>query len=467
MVAPLSAGCKPTPSEVAVGSDGDAGTGGGAGSPSALFAWNDFVGAHYQSRPWARGGTRDPGGVGTIFRPTDVSLKDEGFTNFQRSAVPQIQGILQRKEYASIQAGGANNFFFDAITTPEGRAAFAGALNGRIDLIHALPEAAGWEARIVIQFGNEIQNPEGFYGVVCNWATQGRTTNCDPETEFAPAYVDLYLAPGVEILRAKSQALFGRPDAIRVALGSVVNLVSRRAFIETLLNRRVGNTAASTLVGQRAASLVETVTFHYTMGNPAAAAVVDDFYTQWTNPDAGTIRSLWITEEMGVRAARDGFALPVALRAIAPSLRWWTSRGLTPKNAHLFIWGADQRCEVSVDGCQSLDESMPVFADFVGSVSLVETSDVTVTSSAPLTVYSYRAGSDRRVVLAWPAMMAATSVTGISLDLSDWAGRQVTASLRRAGDAGLPELPTIRDGSTFSFSTSIEREMLVLMLVAK
>jgi hypothetical protein len=437
------------------------------GSPQ----WNDYVGAHYSARPWARGGLRDPGGVATAYRPRDGGVADDGLDGFLRSAVPELRGLLQRGEYAVLQAGGASPGFFDAIKTQTGRAAFAAALGNRIDLIHAMPEARGWESRVVFQFGNEIQNPMGFYGVVCLWATRGRTDTCDPDTEFAPTYVDLYLAPGVEILRAKSQELFGRPDAIRIALGSVVNLVSRRSFVEALLNRRVGDTAAPMLTGQLVSSLVDTVTIHYTMGSPQAPAIVDDFFTRWTSPDVGTVRSLWMTEEMGVRAARDGYALNTALRAIAPSLRWWKSRGLSPANAHIFIWGADQRCEVSTSGCLSLDQSMPVFADFVGANELVETSDASATSSQPLTIYSYRAGPNRRVVLAWlsgGAGSGSATVTAINLDLSPWLGRQVAASLRRVGAEGLPELPTSADRSGFVFSTTItDREALLLMLEAR
>ncbi|MDP1827092.1 MAG: hypothetical protein Q8L48_27710 [Archangium sp.] len=452
------------------GSGGSGGGGGGGGSPApdASVPWNSLIGAHYASRAWARGGLRDPGGAGTAYRSFDGGLQDDGFANFQRTAVPELRALLSRGEYAVIQAG-LSTAMLEAITTTAGRAAFARALGDRIDLIHAMPEARGWETRVVVQFGNEIQNAQGFYGSLCRYATMGRTDQCDLETEFAPAYVDRYLAPGVEILREKSQALFGRPDAIRIALGSVVNLVSRRAFVETLLRRRVGGTAAPTLVGQPVSSLVDTVTIHYTMNNGQAPALVDDFFHAWTSPDAGTtVRSLWMTEEVGVSAGRSGYGFAAALRAIAPSLRWWKSRGLDPSRGHLFIWGADQRCEVDAGGCLSVDDAMPIFADFVGSSDLVETSDTTVTSSQPLTVFSYRAGPDRRVVLAWANGGVSTNVSAINLDTSDWTGRQLTPTLRKAGIAGLPQVPVVESGSTYSFSTTlVDREVLMFFLEAR
>jgi hypothetical protein len=335
----------------------------------------------------------------------------------------------------------------------------------------AMPEARGWETRVVVQFGNEIQNPEAFYGTLCRYATMGSTNQCDLETEFAPTYVDRYLAPGVEILREKSQALFGRHDAIRIALGSVVNLLNRRAFVETLLRRPVSGAAAPTLAGQPVSNLVDTVTIHYTMGNGQAPALVDDFFQAWTSPDAGTtVRSLWMTEEVGVNAGRSGYGFAAALRAIAPSLRWWKSRGLDPSRGHLFIWGADQPCEVDAGGCLSVDDAMPVLTDFVGSSDLMETSDTTVTSSQPLTVFSYRAGPDRRVVLAWAGGPggASPNVSAINLDASDWAGRQLTPTLRKAGIAGLPQVPVVQSGSTFSFSTTlVDREVLMFFLEAR
>lgn len=312
------------------GVDIDAGTAPDAGVEGTGYGWNAYLGAHYGTRPWARGGLRDPAGAGSNgFRPVidGADILDDRLSTFETRTLPVLAETLAAGGSVVLQAAGGESYW-QAMELPGGRAAFEAALRARVDLIQGLPGVGDWTSQVVFQFGNEIQNPERFYGEVCSAATGGVETNCDFATAFAPYYVDHLLAPGAEILRAKSQELFGRPDAIRVALGSVVNLVTRRTFVEGLLERDVGGDLAPTLAGQRVARFVDTVTIHYTMPSAQAPEVLDDFFDTWTAPSADSaVRALWMTEEVGVRAASSGEGLAVALRSFVPAQRWWRARG--------------------------------------------------------------------------------------------------------------------------------------------
>lgn len=449
-----------------------------ADTGSTRPAWNDYLGAHYAydmprtgPRTWARGGLRDPGGTGGTYFPeldSEDVITDARWTGFQTQVLPELEALLARDEFAVVQAGGASATFFDTIDTEAGREAFRQALEGRVDAIHALAGAAGWETRVVFQFGNEIQNVDRFYGEVCLWATAGQTRQCDLVTEFVPTYVDRYLAPGVEILQDKSTALFGRPDAIRVALGSVVNLVTRAEMVDALLERVVVESVAPTLVGARVADFIDTVTIHYTMPGSAAPAALDDFRSRWMTE--GSVHALWITEEVGVRAAESGAGMAVALRAIAPALRFWTAHDLGPSQAHLFIWGADIACA----DCTSVDMDMPVFASFLEDQALIETADTTLgpsESSESIEMYSYRVGDahgSKRVVLAWSTSSIPVTVTSVAMDLSDWAGRQITGQLYRVGEQGLTSIPVVTDTLPIAFDLTLaDRDVLLLMLEAQ
>jgi hypothetical protein len=308
-----------------------------------------------------------------------------------------------------------------------------------VDAIAALG-SAGWQDRVQFQFGNEITNNDsnGYYGSTCLWATRQDpvpTPNCDLATQFTPVYVEYFLAPGIAALEERSQALFGRGDALQGMLGSLVNLANREEFLSTLLNYRVVGTYAPAYAGKQVSELVDSVSIHYTAVTPDWKTSLDTFAATWWpgGVPATRVRALWATEEGGARSAEQGYGMATAMRVLARYLSWWQANGLTPDKAHVFFWGSDIKgSQESCAGCTSLDEDMQLLHTFTGDRGLAEITGNKSLFGVTGSFESYEfavEGQDKRVLIGFvPVVMSDAAVTSLTLDLSAWAGRRVSVT---------------------------------------
>lgn len=474
------------------GTGGDPGTG---GNPTATTAWTAFVGTHYertpnggQTRRWAGGGLRDPGGNGTNYQPvlTGGVYTDSGYNNFTSKALPVINELLGLGQPAVVTVGGlsgaSSTVFLDGMASAAGREAYRKAIHDRVDGIRALTNAAGWERKIYFQFGNEISNNNstGFYGVVCLWVTKNATTNCDLVTQFVPTYVEYYLAPGIAHLEAKSQTLFGRPDALHVMLGSVVNLTNREAFVDALLNYRIQGTYASTYQNRYVYELVDTVSIHYTVIAPTYLSVLDSFRAKWVTggPANRRVRALWSTEEVGVRAAEEGYGMAVAMRGIARYLSWWQANSVSPDDGHYMVWGPGINAPDggSCPGCTSIDQDMPLLHDFTGDNALtaITQNRAVFVSSGALELHEFAVGgADKRVLVAFTPDRISASLTSVTLNLGVWSGKTVTLKAYRLSNRGpqllgtAPAAVAASGAVTFSVpGTLVDNDVLLLLVQA-
>lgn len=408
--------------------------------------WTRYFGAHYTltpnnstTRDWARGGLRDPGGNRVNYQIAADGMggyTDTGLTEFMNTSLAVIDELLADGRYAVVTVGGVTTgnaaVFFDSMDTTTGREAYQQSLYNRIDAIRALAHASGWEQKIYFQFGNEIQNVNGYYGAVCNWVTSNATSNCDLATQFVPAYVERYLAPGVESLEAKSQTLFGRPDAIRMVLGSIVNLASRESFLDTLLDYQVQGTYAPSMAGKRVYELVDTISIHYTIGGSTWRTGLDNFRNTYVpgGVPVGRVHRIWATEEVGANTAEQGYGMAAVLHGVARYLSWWQANNMGPDDGHMFVWGADIDSPTggTCTGCTSVDNDMPVLTNFTGNRAMIaQTSNLsTVTGSANVEMHEFVVeGVDKRVVILFSSDLLAGNITAASLNLSGWSGKSV------------------------------------------
>lgn len=455
--------------------------------------WMRYFGAHYTltpdntgTRDWAGGGLRNPGGIRTSY---EIAADDSGgytdtaLLEFTNMALPVIDELLADDSYAVLKVGGVASditaLFLDSMDSAAGRDTFRLALHNRIEAIRALPHADDWEQKVYFQFGNEIQNPEVFYGFVCNWATNNVTNDCDLETQFLPAYVERYLAPGVAYLEEKSQALFGRPDAIRMVLGSVVNLSNRETFINTLLNYQVQGDYAPSMAGKYVYQLVDTVSIHYSVGDPDWRTSLDDFRNTYVpgGVPTGRVHRIWATEEVGANSAEQGYGMAAALRGIARYLDWWQANNISPDDGHMFVWGAgiNSPDDGVCTGCTSVDEDMPLLTGFTGNRALLAQTGnrSTLTASANVEMHEFAVeGVDKRVVILFPADSQNATLSTVSLKLSGWDGKSVTISAYNYAAQGAVPVSVTPISSTVgaqpldvSLSVTLDGHDAVLLLI--
>lgn len=409
--------------------------------------WMRYFGAHYTltpsnsgTRDWARGGLRDPGGNRVNYQIAADGLggyTDTALTEFMNTSLPVIEELLTDGRYTVVTVGGVTTgnaaVFLDSMNTTAGRDTYRLALHNRIDAIRTLAHASGWEQKVYFQFGNEIQNTNGYYGAVCNWLTSNATNNCDLETQFVPTYVERYLAPGVSYLEEKSQALYGRPDAIRMVLGSLVNLTNRETFLNALLNYQVKGEYAPSLAGKFVYELIDTISIHYTIGGSTWRTGLDNFRNTYVpgGVPIGRVHRVWATEEVGANAAEQGYGMAAALHGIARYLSWWQANDMGPDDGHMFVWGADIDSPTAgtCTGCTSVDSDMPVLTGFTGNRALLaQTSNLsTLTASANVEMHEFVVeGVDKRVVILFSSDLLTANITSASLNLSGWSGKSVS-----------------------------------------
>lgn len=465
-------------------------------APSST-AWTKYVGAHYTNTPasgltrtWAGGGLRDPGGAGANYKPalSGSTYVDNGYASFTTIALPLINILLGDGKHAVLTVGGITpataSVFLDGMATAAGRGAYKKSIGDRVDQIAALSNSKGWQEKIYFQFGNEISNVNstGFYGALCLWVTRNNPTpvaNCDLTTQFIPTYVEYYLAPGIAHLEEKSQALFGKPDALRAMLGSIVNLSNREAFLDSLLNYKIVGTYASGYAGRYVYDVVDTVSIHYTVTTPTWRTTLDNFRNKYLpgGLPKTRVRALWTTEEGGVGTAEQGYGMASAMRGISRYLSWWQANHLGPDDVHVFYWGTDinQPSGGTCPGCTSVDQDMPIFYNFVGDNALTElTQDKsTFGVSGSFEAYEFAVGSqDKRVLIGFgPGNDGTATLSSLTLNLAPWTGKMVSVSAYRFANQGpraltvIPASVVASPSVSVSVSTSLSGADAVLFLV--
>jgi hypothetical protein len=413
---------------------------------------------------------RDPGGPNTNYRLAveGGGYVDNGFAAFTAMALPEIQSLLSQGRYAVVTVGGSTpagaSVFLDSMAATAGRDAYRLAIQNRVDAIAGLG-MAGWQDRINFQFGNEITNANstGFYGSVCLWVTRNDPVpvpDCDLVTQFAPVYVEHYLAPGIAALEEKSLSLFGRSNALQGMLGSIVNLANRESFLSTLLEYRVVGTYAPAYAGRSVSDLVDSVSIHYTAVTPDWKTALDKFVATYRPGGVPTtrVRALWATEEGGARSAEQGYGMATAMRVMARYLSWWQANAFTAETAHVFFWGSDIK-DPSCAACTSLDEDMPLLYNFVGDRALTEITHGKSLFAVTGSFESYEfavEGQDKRVLIGFvPVTTQSATVTSLTLDLSAWAGRSVTVTAYHLANQAPRALAVTPAGVIASASTAI------------
>ncbi len=154
--------------------------------------------------------------------------------------------------------------------------------------------------------------------------------------EHARDYVEYYLAPSVEALRAAAKNAYGDPGRVKVLMGSASGILRpvNQDFLEVLLNTTIKGEHAPTLAGKKAWEVIEALVIHYSVGD---RHVLQTLYDKWIA--TGKIREFWSTEELGTRGRGDYAVALVAMRY----LDFMTENDWgTPPRGRVIFWG-DER----------------------------------------------------------------------------------------------------------------------------
>jgi len=202
-----------------------------------------------------------------------------------------------------------------------------------------------------------------------------------------------------------------------------------------MLNYQVQGEHAPSMAGKYVYQLVDTVSIHYSVGDPDWRTSLDDFRNTYVpgGVPTGRVHRIWATEEVGANSAQQGYGMAAALRGIARYLDWWQANNISPDDGHMFVWGAEINSPPDgvCTGCTSVDEDMPLLTGFTGNRALLAQTGnrSTLTASANVEMHEFAVeGVDKRVVILFPADSQNATLSTVSLKLSGWDGKSVTIS---------------------------------------
>lgn len=368
----------------------------------AAGSWTQHLGSHYNTMDWADT-VRDPGGVGIFFGASS----DRQLTTLHGLAagVSPKQALINPGGLGSGREQAKVSLFMDRMLFDNGQS-WKQQLRDKAAAIAAKapdPGAISW------QFGNEI-NSQRFSQTVHSWDNRGAPGRAHDAT-IIPFYVEYYLAPGIEALRAATR---GHPQHFRVALGSIASYANPAAqqFLHELLSYRVQGLFAPSLAGQRVFELVDTVTVHYiaSANGDVWRDALDRLHQQWFGK--GRISALWSSEELGIRRAQTGAGAAFSLMIAARYLDWWAGKGMSPAQGKAFLWGTN------VGGAGNSGEAgMDYLYRVAGRAALLPGTVRPVLRGSNLEAYTFRvAGTAKMISFIFPHdQRAAATLEQLSL----------------------------------------------------
>ncbi|MEW5788174.1 MAG: Ig-like domain-containing protein [Pseudomonadota bacterium] len=409
--------------------------------------WNEYWSSQWTGASWA---TMERSWFGYL---TGINLLDN--TGKVNSLATEVGNRIQSRDQIVTIAGFGGDSDQEMTTMGDlfdllragGLATWQSVVMAQVDALSPLDPDAD---KLIYQLGNEITK-QNFSDTLRAWAASRGITvpgsSQEYDQEMIPYYVEYYLAPTVEAIRQSSLNFYGDEQAVTVALGSIGNggNAGARAFIDALLDYQVDGTYAPSLAGKKVTDLVHLLTVHY----PGSSSNLDLIWDKWRG--VGTLRGLWVTETVGIRAAEAGQGAAVATSELGNHLAWHYHRGMGPDETRVSIYGWDTGNGVAGT---APDEAMKTFHSFFGNAALeVEANYATVTGSASdleTTQFSSVDDGARRVVTVTAAsgQVVSASLQSMTFNKDGWTG-SVTATMHRFSPAGhVVSTPSVTENAT-------------------
>lgn len=391
-----------------------------AWSDTGAVPWSAYFGGHYGSNDTSAWGmsSRDPGGPGRFgyWTPSAQSgRRDSGSPEELRPLLAQGEVVLSVGGLGSGRDVSMVSGFLDEIRDDRA-GTWKRELAERVRRVASVPGAT---ERVFWQFGNEINGPRMIENLAA-WGGLRRGSRAETMTGIIPLYVEYFLAPGIEAIRAASQDVHGDPGRIHVMLGSLAN-ARNPVFVkwyEQILEYTIQGDYAGSLKGRKVYELVDALSIHYlvTSRDEGWADILDNLAAKWMN--RGAIRRIWSTEEGGIKRARAGHGASTALRVTARYLDWWQRHDWSAQQGHCFFWGADQ----GPAGTRAT-EALNTLYKFTGRASMTSLARPDIDS---LESYLFDvSGNSKRVLIAFPQAGKSpkeASFDSVDMPASGWSG---------------------------------------------
>lgn len=344
------------------------------GEGGARPPWTHYVGSQDALSDWAgwvRGAGPTVTGVVGLTAPVDPAVIEERLAALVDHVAPAarehavmlpVGGLESAREVEAVTA------FFEIMESDRG-AAYRAII---ADQTVRVGSVAGGE-EVVWQIGNEINSrhySETMRAALGLPPCDADGSGCRNDDVYLEAFVERFVAPSIEGIRAGSMSLYGDPARARIALGSIANASSAAApeWADRLLSTTIRGEYAPALAGLTVRDLVHVVTVHYIMddleGHRSAMA------RYLAHVGTGSINGVWNTEEVGISIAELSFGASVGLAITMRYLAMVDELALSPNAARFSIYGWRQ----GPRGAR-VDDALTELSNVVGTSALRSVND--------------------------------------------------------------------------------------------
>ncbi len=449
-------------------------------SQSSVDPWTAYTGSHYGSAAnnvpawggWVREYAKDRTGVALLDANNQPdSLRLDSLKNILLGLDPAYDALQLVGGMGSARNQQRLNDYM-ALIEADTAAAFKKIVQLQAALLTQLPDG---EHRVYWQIGNEISSP-AYSRTLRIWSGQDSASVGNGkwfDSFVIPLYAERYLAPSVEAIETASLEVFGEPERIRIACGSLTNATNPAAkiWLDSLLNYTLSGEFAPSLAGKKVYELVDIITVHYMMGvamSDGWRPLMEDYWSDWVG--TGRIKGIWSTEEVGINAANGGSGAASGCRTTARYLDWAIANNLDARQArtNYFAWNTGPM------GTRVNDANTALF-DFLGQSRLAKVDSTAFSGdNSNLETFGFLSEDKQKTVVFTfvksVTPTSASSIGQIKLDNTVWGnvnaatvhyfsptGHEVFTPLAGvAGDSTLLTLPN---------TLSLDRSMVALWLL--
>jgi hypothetical protein len=410
------------------------------GGGAAGAGWTAYLGAQSDATGWAhtvRGVGRDRTAAVTDLSNNDRAQGRDQLVQTINAVRSQTDVVLATGGIGSALNPERIQDFLNRIASDRGQQ-WRSVVQANARALYA---SGGGPGRVYWQLGNEI-NARGFVAGMRGLGRSWRVTPNDPST--IQTYAEYYLAPTVEALRGVAPSA----DAPKIILGSIGNAGQQASlqWLNDLLNYRFDGRYAPSLRGKRVADVVDVVAIHYLMTESGDEwrEKLDRLASQWIGN--GSVRGIWGTEELGIRAAQSGNGGATALRVTGRWLDWALSENRSPEQVRfsLYGWGDGPP---GTRGGDAMDE----LVRFLGDVGL----KVHHLSGGQAELHMFETADGHRAVVIGTTggRFAGTNLSALGLP-SGWGSARVTAMT--FSNAGSTRYDVSNAGGTVRFPHGVQ-----------